>query len=157
MAWEGPSGGQVVGGLRRQETSMQAATAGADEVLTRGREEDSEREGRRCGLGQHSIKQQGRGATDENMTSPNAPSPLPSLATHGTSGKGPCLGFSFGAQLCVFCGLTSQPPSFVGFQASVTRLLFIPKADSHWQLKKRMNQKVKESMGHFFPNLLLLG
>lgn len=41
MAWEGPSGGQVGGGLGRDETKMQVATARADEVQTQGREEGS--------------------------------------------------------------------------------------------------------------------
>lgn len=41
MAWEGPSGGPVVGGLGRHETNLQVA---AVEVLTQGREDGSERQ-----------------------------------------------------------------------------------------------------------------
>ena len=41
MAWEAPSGGQVVGGPGRHETNLQVA---ADKVLTQGRGEASERQ-----------------------------------------------------------------------------------------------------------------
>lgn len=52
------------------------------------------------------------------------------MAPHGTLGRGLSLRFSLDAQLCVYGGLIGQPPTFVGFQASVTHLLVTPKAVS---------------------------
>lgn len=75
------------------------------------------------------------------------------MAPHGTLGRGLSLRFSLDAQLCVYGGLIGQPPTFVGFQASVTHLLVTPKAESRWQLVKRVNQKIEESISHLSSEL----
>lgn len=54
---------------------MQVATARAEGALTRGREGDSEWEGRGCGPDRHGIKQWGRGACRENAEGRKRPLP----------------------------------------------------------------------------------
>lgn len=103
MAGEGPSGGQLAGGLGREDTGMQVATARAEGVLTRGREGDSEWEGRGCGPDPHGIKQWGHGACRENAEGRKRPLPTSFRCYSRDFGPGLRLSFSLGA-------LTRQPP-----------------------------------------------
>lgn len=76
------------------------------------------------------------------------PCHVPAVLLTGPWAEARSLSPSAGAQLCAFCGPISQPPASEGSQASVTCLISIPKAESHWQIMTRLNEKAGESISH---------